>query len=84
VVADTLSRKNMLLTHLDVKVHGLESLCGLYATDPDLAEPYRLCAHKNAFDKFHLHDRFCFVLTNYVFQNRWSICSCCRNHMPEV
>ena len=31
VVADALSRKHMLLTQLDVKVPGLESLCDLYA-----------------------------------------------------
>ena len=40
IVADALSRKNMLLTHLDVKVPGLESLCDLYATDPGFAEQY--------------------------------------------
>jgi hypothetical protein len=33
----------MLLTQLDVKVPGLESLCDLYATDVDFAEPYHLC-----------------------------------------
>src|SRR4051812_33811692 len=27
IVADALSRKNMLLTHLDVKIPGVESLC---------------------------------------------------------
>ena len=35
VVTDALSRKNMLLTHLDVKVTGLESLRDLYANDSD-------------------------------------------------
>ncbi|KAK1619641.1 hypothetical protein QYE76_025158 [Lolium multiflorum] len=44
IVADALSRKNMLLTQLDVKIPGLEILCDLYATDHDFAEPYRLCA----------------------------------------
>ncbi|KAK1621401.1 hypothetical protein QYE76_026918, partial [Lolium multiflorum] len=43
IVADALSRKNMLLTQLDVKIPGLEVLCDLYATDHDFAEPYRLC-----------------------------------------
>jgi len=60
VVADALSRKNMLLTQLDVKIPGLESLCDLYATDPDFAEPYRLCMLKHAWDKFYIHDRFLF------------------------
>ncbi|KAK1651489.1 hypothetical protein QYE76_069294, partial [Lolium multiflorum] len=43
IVADALSRKNMLLTQLDVNIPGLEILCDLYATDHDFAEPYRLC-----------------------------------------
>ena len=60
VVVDALSRKNMLLTHLDVKIPGLESLCDLYATDADFAEPYRLCVLRTAWDKFHIHDRFLF------------------------
>jgi hypothetical protein len=60
VVADALSRKNMLLTHLDVKIPGLESLCDLYATDHDFAEPYRLCMLRTAWDKYHIHDRFLF------------------------
>jgi hypothetical protein len=60
VVLDALSRKNMLLTHLDVKVPSLQSLCGLYATDHDFIEPYHLCALKNAWDKYYLHDGFWF------------------------
>ncbi|KAK1693008.1 hypothetical protein QYE76_009705 [Lolium multiflorum] len=43
IVVDALSRKNMLLTQLDVKIPKLEMLCDLYATDHDFAEPYRLC-----------------------------------------
>ena len=60
IVADALSRKNMLLTHLDVQIPGLESLCDLYATDRDFAEPYRLCLLRNAWVKYHLHDRYLF------------------------
>ena len=62
VVADALSRKNMLLINLDVKVPGLESLCDLYATDHDFAEPYRLCMLRNGWDKFHIHDRYLFQI----------------------
>ncbi|KAK1612962.1 hypothetical protein QYE76_036635 [Lolium multiflorum] len=60
IVADALSRKNMLLTQLDVKIPGLEVLCDLYATDHDFAEPYRLCALGKAWDKYHIHDGFLF------------------------
>ena len=60
VVVDALSRKNMLLTNLDVKIPGLEAICALYATDHDFAEPYRLCALRNAWDKYHIHDGYLF------------------------
>jgi hypothetical protein len=60
VVADALSRKHMLFTQLDVKVPGLESLCALYATDVDFAEPYRLCSLGKACDKLHIHDGYLF------------------------
>ena len=51
IVADALSRKNMLLTQLDIKIPGLESLCDLYAIDTDFAEPYRLCVLSKALEK---------------------------------
>jgi hypothetical protein len=60
VVADALSRKNMLLTQLDINIPGLESICEIYATDHDFAEPYRLRALKNAWEKYHIHDGFLF------------------------
>ncbi|KAK1660360.1 hypothetical protein QYE76_048519 [Lolium multiflorum] len=60
IVVDALSRKNMLLTQLDVKIPGLEILCDLYATDHDFAEPYRLCALGKAWEKYHIHDGFLF------------------------
>jgi hypothetical protein len=60
VVVDALSRKNMLLTQLDINIPTLESICELYATDHDFAEPYRLCALKNAWEKYHIHDGFLF------------------------
>jgi hypothetical protein len=67
VVDDALSRKNMLLTQLDIKVPGLESLCDLYANDHDFSAPYSMCTGGKAWDKYHIHDGFFFVLTNYVF-----------------
>ena len=56
MVADALSRKNMLLTQLDVQVPGLESLRELYANDPDFSMPFAKCSSVKAWDKFHIHD----------------------------
>jgi hypothetical protein len=60
VVVDPLSRKNMLLTQLDIKVHGLESLCDLYATNHDFSASYNMCTGGKAWDKYHIHDGFLF------------------------
>jgi hypothetical protein len=61
VVADALSRKNVLFTQLDIKVPGLESLCDLYATAHDFSAPYSMCTGGEAWDKYHIHDGFLFL-----------------------
>jgi hypothetical protein len=50
----------MLLTQLNIKVSGLESLCDLYATDLDFSVPYSMCTGGKAWDKYHIHDGFLF------------------------
>ena len=67
VVADALSRKNMLLSQLDVKVSGLEELKPLYAHDKEFSMPYANCSNVKAWDKYHMHDGFLFRVTNCVF-----------------
>jgi hypothetical protein len=69
VVDDALSRKNMLLTQLDIKVPGIESLRDLYATDHNFLAPYNMCTGGKAWHKYHIHDGFLFCVTYYVFQN---------------
>jgi hypothetical protein len=58
VVADALSRKNMLLTQFDINIPHLESICELYATDHEFVEPYCLCALQNSYEKYYIHDGF--------------------------
>ncbi|XP_024310345.1 uncharacterized protein LOC112268657 [Brachypodium distachyon] len=60
VVANALSRKVVLLSQLDVKVPGLESLRNLYISDRDFAAPFNLCKDGKGWDKFHIHDAFLF------------------------
>jgi hypothetical protein len=60
VVADALSQKSMLLTQLDVKVPGLESLHDLYATDPEFSASYRLCTDGKAWEKYHIYEGYLF------------------------
>jgi hypothetical protein len=79
VVADALSRKNMLLTKLDINIPGLESIRELYATDHNFAEPYCLCALKKPGRNITYMMGFYFELTKYVFRSRLCVCSYCRN-----
>ena len=43
IVADALSRRHALLSQLDAKILGLESIKDLYTTDTCFAEPFSKC-----------------------------------------
>ena len=60
VVADALSRCHILLSQLDVKILGLESIKELYANDSYFSEPFSMCNKGKGWEKFHLHDGFLF------------------------
>jgi hypothetical protein len=60
VVADALSRRNVLLNQLEVKVLGLENLKEMYNDDPKFSEPYNHCKDGKGWEKYHIHDGFLF------------------------
>jgi len=60
IVADALSRRCGLITQLDTKVLGLESVKTLYANDSDFKEPFSKCIVGKGWDKFYVHDGFLF------------------------
>ena len=60
VVADALSRRHILLSQLDTKILGLQSIKELYVNDPYFAEPHSKCSEGKGWEKFHLHDGFLF------------------------
>jgi hypothetical protein len=60
IVADALSRRCGLVTQLDRKVLGLESIKTLYANDSDFKEHFSKCAPGKGWDKFYVHDGFLF------------------------
>ena len=55
-----MSRRHILLSQLDVKILGLESIKELYANDSYFAEPFSKCNKGKGWEKFHLHDGFLF------------------------
>jgi hypothetical protein len=60
VVVDALSRRNVLLNQLEVKVLGLENLKEMYNDDPEFLEPYIHCKDGKCWEKYHIHDGFLF------------------------
>ena len=71
VVADALSRKSVLLNHLEVKVLGLESLKELYSNDPEFSEPYNYCKNGKGCEKYHIHDGFLLRANKICVPNSW-------------
>jgi hypothetical protein len=60
VVADALSRRNVLLNQLELKVLGLENFKEMYNDDPEFSEPYNHCKDGKGWEKYHIHDGFLF------------------------
>jgi hypothetical protein len=74
----------MLSTQRDITITSLESICELYATDHDIADPYHLCALKNAWEKYHIHDGFLVRANKLCVLESALRLSYCRNRMLEV
>jgi hypothetical protein len=54
VIADALSRHYTMLSQLDHKFFGLESIKELYATDVDLKDAYKNCREGKMWNKYVL------------------------------
>jgi hypothetical protein len=68
VVADALSRRNVLLNQLEVKVLGLENLKEMYNDDPEFSKPYNHCKDGKGWKNIIYMMDFCLELTNFVYQ----------------
>jgi hypothetical protein len=56
VIADALSRCYIMLSQLDHKIFGLESIKELYATDIDFKDAYENCRERRTWNKYVLQD----------------------------
>ncbi|KAA3487695.1 Retrovirus-related Pol polyprotein from transposon gypsy [Gossypium australe] len=59
IVADALSRRYALLSHLDSKFLGFSHLKDLYENDIDFVEVYKACA-QGAFERYYRHEGYLF------------------------
>jgi hypothetical protein len=84
VVVDALSRRNVLLNQLEVKVLGLENLKEMYNDDPEFLEPYIHCKMEKVGKNIIYMMDFCLELTNFVYQILRLDCFCYKSHMEEV
>jgi hypothetical protein len=72
-----------LLSQLDAKILGLESIKNLYATDSYFVEPFSKCCDGKGWENSICMITFCFDLTNSAFQIvQFDLCFC-RKLMPE-
>ena len=58
VVADALSRINMLVTQLELNVIGFEHIKDLYEHDPYFATPYAKCLTHTSWERYDLKDDY--------------------------
>jgi hypothetical protein len=56
IIVDALSRRYTMLSQLDHKFFGLESIKELYATDVDFKDAYKNCREGRTWNKYMLHD----------------------------
>ena len=81
VIVDTLSRRYTLLSQLDCRIFGLESIKEQYALDPDFKDVLLNCREGHTWNKFMINYGFCLELTAYAFQLASFVFCCCRRHM---
>jgi hypothetical protein len=67
VIADALSRRYTMLSQLDHKIFGLESIKELYATDFDFKDAYENCREERHGINMCCMTVFCTMLTSFVF-----------------
>jgi hypothetical protein len=83
IIADALSRRYTMLSQLDFKIFGLETIKSQYSHDDDFKDVLLNCKEgktwKNSSSLMGLY----LELTSYAFQLAPFICYCCRRHVEE-
>ncbi|WVZ52446.1 hypothetical protein U9M48_003501, partial [Paspalum notatum var. saurae] len=84
VIADALSRRYTMLSQLDFKIFGLQTVKDQYVDDADFKDILAHCMNGKPWGKFHMQDGFCFALTSCVFQQARFVFCCYGKHTEAV
>jgi transposase InsO family protein len=60
VIADALSRRYTMLSQLDFKIFGLQTVKDQYVNNADFKDAFAHCLHGKPWGKFYIQDRFLF------------------------
>jgi hypothetical protein len=84
VIVDALSRCYTMLSQLDHKIFGLESIKELYAMDVDFKDAYKNCREGRTWNKYMLQDVLFYRANKLcVAASLFAFCFC-RKHMEVI
>ena len=83
VIDDALSRRYTMLSQLDFKIFGLETIKDQYVHDADFKDVMQNYKKEECGTSLLLTMDLCFVLTSYAFQLAPFVFCCCRRRMEE-
>src|SRR3954464_4468227 len=81
IIADALSRRYTMLSQLDFKIFGLETIKDQYVHDVEFKDVLQNCREVRTWNKFVVNDGFVFRSNKYAFQLALFIFCCCRRRM---
>ena len=81
IIADALSRRYTILSQLDFKIFGLETIKDQYVNDAEFKDVLQNCREGRT--SLCLMMDLCSVLTSYAFQLALFVFCCCRRRMEE-
>ncbi|WVZ98072.1 hypothetical protein U9M48_043553 [Paspalum notatum var. saurae] len=85
VIADALSRRYTMLSRLDFKIFGLQTVKDQYVDDADFKDILAHCMNGKPWGKFHMQDGFLFRANNLcVFQQARFVFCCYGKHTEAV
>jgi hypothetical protein len=84
VIADALSRRYTMLSQLDFKIFGLQTMKDQHVDDADYKDAFAHCVNGKLWGNFTYRTGSYFALTSCVFQLAWFVFCCYRKRMEVV